>query len=437
LSNSSSHFLKSIDTKYPAEKSIVLRYRHAFTFGTPDEDSRFKDLLKKTSIREGSRIFFLLKYKGVEIFAMDETSLMHTNTLKSIDGCVTIARCKQAGYDRVVLETGGNTGSALTAYGTRAGLEMFCFMPGENLRLLNSKFFTSPKAHLISVKDPGMVKDSTERFQKHYGLIHIPRIEWRFEASRFRGLRILEYMLGESRKFDWITQTISAAFGPIGIYWSFEHLGNMRRVPRFMGIQQEVNCPMYRAWKARRRNLRPLKITSTSKLLSPVMYDVKPHTYGTYRDLLGVLEETKGELCTISHAEFNRFLDRDFDGSGIRGLLKEHGIEMGEVKEKTGLIALAGTLKAIDVGTIGKGNRVLWCLTSGVSNADGRATAEFEVTNLKKMLKDYEERFHLVAQHGRTTQEDRDQGLDAERGPGHAGRLLFPGTKTENRKTAG
>ena len=170
MGNSNSHFLESIDKKYPAETSIVLRYRNAFTFGTEEEDSRFKGLLKSTSIREGSRIFFLLKYKGVEIFALDETSLMHTKTLKSIDGCVTTARCKWAGYDRVVLETGGNTGSALTAYGTRSGLETFCFIPRENLYLLNSKFFASPKAHLISVEDPGLVKKSTQLFGKLYGL---------------------------------------------------------------------------------------------------------------------------------------------------------------------------------------------------------------------------------------------------------------------------
>ncbi len=400
MGNSNSQFLKSIDKKYPVETSIVLRYRNAFTFGTEEEDSRFKDLLKGTSIREGARIFFLLKYKGVEIFALDETSLMHTKTLKSIDGCVTTARCKLAGYDRVVLETGGNTGSALTAYGTRSGLETFCFIPGENLPLLNSKFFASPKAHLISVEDPGLVKKSTQLFEKLYGLKHIPETRWRYEASRFRGLPILEFMLLEGKRFDWITQTISAAFGPIGIYWSFRHLGrNIGGLPRFLGIQQEANCPMYRAWKAGRRNLRPLKIDSTSGLLTPVMYDVKPHTYGTYRDLLGVLEETKGALCTINRSEFTSLLDSDFDGKGIRGLLKEHNIEIGEMKEKSGLIALAGTLKEIDAGTIRKGSRVLWCLTSGVSHADGRATAEYKISSLQSILKDYGKQISLPARH--------------------------------------
>jgi threonine synthase len=71
----------------------------------------------------------------VDISALDET-LMHTRTLKAIDGCVTTAKCLLAGLQRVALETGGNTGSALTAYATRAGIETYCFLPDENLVLL-------------------------------------------------------------------------------------------------------------------------------------------------------------------------------------------------------------------------------------------------------------------------------------------------------------
>jgi hypothetical protein len=156
---------------------------------------------------------------------------------------------------------------------------------------------------------------------------------------------------------------------------------------------------MYRGWKARRRNLRALKIDSTSRLLTPVMYDVKPHTYGTYRDLLGVLRETKGALCTVNRDEFNGLLDRDFDGTGIKGLLRQHGIDIGEVKERTGLIALAGTLKEIDAGVIRKGNRVLWCLTSGITHADGGAKAEFRISSLESMLKNYGKKISLTEQH--------------------------------------
>ena len=398
MTASKASFDAHVDSNYPADTSVVLRYRQAFTFGeTEEHDARFKEALKKTSIREGARIVSLMRYRGVDIFALDESSLMHTRTLKAIDGCVTTAKCLMAGLQRVALETGGNTGSALTAYGTRAGLETFCFMPDENLVLLNSQVFKSPKAHLISVEDPDLVKRVVRLFEKSYGLKRIPETTWRYEASRFRGMTILEHMRQHGR-FTWIAQTISAAFGPIGIYWAFRKFGKgLGAPPRFLGVQQEANCPMYRSWKSRRRTLRPTKLHSTSQLLTKVMYDVKPHTYGTYKDLLDVLDHTHGTLSTINHAEFNALLERRFDGQGILDVLGEHGIPIREpIVEKTGLIALAGVFKAIDDGAVCKGSRLLWCLTSGISDADGLAQPEYRIRSLRGMLNEFGARVALT-----------------------------------------
>ena len=119
--NNKIDFDSAIDSEYKTEKSIVLRYRNAVQFGaTREEDLEYKEWLQKTSIREGARIFPLLTYKGVDIYILDETSLMHTKTLKSIDGCITIAKCKLNGYESVKFESGGNTGTALTQYGIRS-----------------------------------------------------------------------------------------------------------------------------------------------------------------------------------------------------------------------------------------------------------------------------------------------------------------------------
>lgn len=385
---------KYIDAKYGPERSIVLRYRNAFKSEmTDEEDSKYKEWLETTSIREGVRIFPLLVYRGVEIYILDETSLMHTNTLKSIDGCVTIAKCKLRGYDRVVFESGGNTGTALTEYGQRAGLETFLFLPEENIFLLNSKVFDPYKAHLISVEEPRLVKRAAYLFERLNGLKHIPETTWRYEASKFRGFFILEYMVG-NEKFDWLTQTISAAFGPIGIYSVLTDFGKeMRCVPRFLGIQQEANSPMYKAWKSRRTMIEPTEINSTGQLLTRVMYDVKPHTYGTYKDLTDILTSANGDLTTINHSEFAEFLEFDFDGKGILDMFNDNGIKITvidrEVVEKTGLIALAGTLKEIDNGTIAKGSKALCCLTSGMSSADGKTKPEYRIPSLDSMIKDY------------------------------------------------
>ncbi len=121
------------------------------------------------------------------------------------------------------------------------------------------------------------------------------------------------------------------------------------------------------------------------------MYDVKPQTYGTYEDLGNILVTTGGDLTTVNHQEFNDFLEETSTDKTILDLLKDHGIEItvnsGEVVEKTGLISLAGALKEIDNGIIAKGSKVLCCLTSGISEADGKAKPEFTISSLEEIGK--------------------------------------------------
>ncbi len=378
---SSSRFEDCIDGRVEAERSVVLRYRNAFRFGaTDDEDAGFKDWLAQTSIREGARIVPFLEYRDVLIHILDETSLMHTRSLKSIDGCFTTARCKSLGYMRTIFETGGNTGAALTAYGTHAGIETFCFVPEDNASLLDSGTFASPLAHLITVDKPGRVKRAARLFARVSDVKHIPQTSWRYEASQFRGCFILEHLLAHER-FDWIVQTISAAFGPIGIYRIFERFRDQLGMPpRLIGVQQEANCPMYRAWKSGSAYVVPQPVTSTTKLLSRVMYDNAPHTYGTFEDLRKLLTDYRGDLTTVNHDEFAEFLSAELDGSGVLELLAGRGIDIAaETVDKTGLIAMAATLREIRKGTIAPGRRVLCCVTSGTMNPDGRVKPDLMI----------------------------------------------------------
>jgi hypothetical protein len=150
---------------------------------------------------------------------------------------------------------------------------------------------------------------------------------------------------------------------------------------------------MYKAWKEKKRNIEPEPISSTAQLLTRVMYDVTPHSYGTLRSLNHLLTETGGDLDTINHHEFRDFIDQRFDGKGILELLKERGIEITindeDILEKTGLLALAGTIKAIDQGRIPAGNNMLCCLTSGVAVSDRQAEAEHSIINLDQDLINY------------------------------------------------
>lgn len=392
-------FRQAIDRSRDAARSVVLRYRHALQLApTQAEDQRLKDLLEKTSIQEGLRIFHLLNYRGVEIYVLDETSLMYTHTLKSIDGCVTTAHCLLRGYQRIVVESGGNTATAIAAYARRHGVQVFCVVPEENLSLLDRESFGVGSTHVIAVERPGLVKEVARRFARASGAQRVPETQWRYQAAMLIGCFLLERFL-DDEPFDWLVQTISAGFGPIGIYRTLDAYGwDTHTSPRFLGVQQDMNAPLYRAWKADATAVEPTAPASTAALLTQVMYDGAPQTYGTFPELKALLQRTRGELTTLSRADFEQFLLADRVDSDILQRLQDHGVAIGvrnrDIIDKTGLIALAATLRVIASRGIPRGDRVLVCLSSGANVADGTISAECRVSE-PSSIDGYAERWRL------------------------------------------
>jgi hypothetical protein len=395
--HNAAEFLGALDGACAADRSIVLRYAEAVEFsGDPATDAGIRDWLGRVSLGEGARVFPLLTYRGVSLWILDETSRMATRTLKSVDGCVTTAICKQRGDRRTAFESGGNTGAALTRYGNPAGIETFFFCPADNLDLLDSRVFAPAEAHLLAVAEPGKLKSAAAAFARAVGAAHIPERDWRYFASMFRGLFIAEEILRRG-SFDWVVQTVSAAFGPIGIYRVLDvFAGELGARPRFLGVQQEENCPMVRAWRRAGERAGDHSLPPTTSLLNRVMYDTAPETYGTREGLLGLLAAVQGALTTVSRGEFDRVLTADPVGREMLEKLGDQGAPItlrgGQVLEKAGLIALVGTLKEIEHGTIQPGARVLCCLTSGCSEGDARAAPEFTVRSLPEDVETYAEK---------------------------------------------
>lgn len=373
-------FLAAVDESRPAAESAVLRYRGAVRLAADDaEDRRLKELLGTTSIREGLRLTSLGVHRDVRIDVLDETSLMRTGTLKSIDGCVTIAHCVARGDRGLVFESGANTGTALTVYGGRSGLETFLFVPAENLDLLDGEAFAGPAAHVFAVDRPGDVKGAAAAFAAERGLPRVPELAWRIQASTFVGCYLLEQMLAGAR-FDVLAQSISAGFGPIGIYRVLgAHRGALGELPAFLGVQQAANAPMVDAWRETPGGSAG-PVGSTRDLLARVMYDGEPGTYGTLEPLRAVLAESGGTLETVDAGEFGRAIATRLDGRPLLEALAACDIRIatrddGTLLDKTGLLALAGTVRAIDAGRIAPGSRVLVCLTGGTARPRGRVEA--------------------------------------------------------------
>lgn len=352
---------------------MILRYHRGIGF-----DELSGEDYRRASLGEGARILEFLEYKGVRIFLDDESTLMASGTFKSLEACFSMALCRKRGYRAVVFSSGANLGAALSLYGHTAGVETFFFHPDNTSWKLDNAFCAAPAAHLISVGKPEReVKKAALLFAEMSGLPHIPAMEWRFVATGLRALFFFEAIRERQVRFDWISQAICAGYGPIGFY---DRVGRLLRegaiaretVPKLLGIQQESCSPMARAWRKGHRQLVVEDIASVSgDLLDPALYNTNPE--GSYPLLRRHLQQYGGELRALRREEYEKHLPlvrRELANSGIH-LKTRHLDGREEIMEKAGIIALAGTLEAIEEGTIRKGETVLSFFTGGAGDFSG------------------------------------------------------------------
>lgn len=356
-----------IDKRFPVEKSIILRYHTVLTDGSLTLDD-----LRETSINEGVRFFKLCTYQGVDIFILDETTLMPTGTCKSIDGCVAISHARKRGLKKIAFSSGANTGMALTLYAQNFDIETFFFHPETTLFKMNARWLGNPRAHLITVDRPEKeVKRAVKIFSGLLNITNGLEDSLRFLGARSRALAIAEEMLKNNIRFSYIAQTVCAGFGPIGIYRMLARLAEegiltKEKIPQFLGIQQESISAMVRAWKEKRDYLIQANAEDKELPIEPALYNRFPSE--TYPEMYRLLKEFGGELISVAREDYRRYADlfiSYLEKTGLKLTKVRVGNKM-ELIEKAGVIAGAGVLKSIESGLIKKRARVLCCLTGGV-----------------------------------------------------------------------
>ena len=386
---------KYIDSAYKLEKSLILRYHKGIAF-----NNLSKYDFEVISLREGAKIYKFIDYKNVSIYVADESTLMSAGTFKTLEACLTMAICKKKKYSRVTFSSGANTGSALTIYGQKAGVETFFFYPKSNSWKLNGDMLKSPTAHIISVDKPEKeVKKAALLFAELAGIPHVPEMEWRFLANGLRAFFVFEYMLKNSIQFDWISQAICAGYGPIGFYNTArklirEGIITKRSVPKFLGIQQENLSPIVKAWQNRHNQILPQDVVSIpNELFVPNLYNTNPDS--SYPILYEHLLNFGGHLSSINKQEYEDYLPllpKELLKTGIN-LTKRYINGKDEILEKAGLLGLSGSLKSIDNGIIKEGETVLTFLTGGAGNHSGKQVVpEYEIKqqgDLKNTLQNY------------------------------------------------
>jgi threonine synthase len=202
-----------------------------------------------------------------DVWIKDESQLP-TGSFKSRGIAMAITMAHKFGVTRMAIPTAGNAGGALAAYGARAGMEIFVFMPEDTpaINMYECRLYGA-KTFLVNglITDCGkIVRDGKEAM----GWFDMSTLKepYRIEGKKTMGLELAE-------QFDWelpdvIIYPTGGGTGLIGMWKAFEELGTMGwlksdKRPRMVSVQSEGCCPITRAYEAGERFATPFENADT------------------------------------------------------------------------------------------------------------------------------------------------------------------------------
>ncbi|HXG13020.1 MAG TPA: threonine synthase [Gemmataceae bacterium] len=195
------------------------------------------------------------------LWVKDESQLP-TGSFKSRGMTAAVSMARHFGLKRLAIPTAGNAGGALAAYGARAGMEVYVFMP-EDTPLINQveAYLAGARVFLVNglITDCGrIVRDGAARA----GWFDMSTLKepYRLEGKKTMGLELAEQM--GWRLPDVILYPTGGGTGLIGMWKAFgelRELGWLRsdRLPRLVACQSDGCAPIVRAFEAGQRFAEP------------------------------------------------------------------------------------------------------------------------------------------------------------------------------------
>jgi threonine synthase len=223
---------------------------------------------------------------------------------------------KHLGLKRLAIPTAGNAGGALAAYGARAGLEVFVFMPED------TPFINQMEAHLAGAKvflvnglitDCGkLVRENAER----YGWFDMSTLKepYRLEGKKTMGLELAEQ--GNWTLPDVIFYPTGGGTGLIGMWKAFQELRELGwlksdKLPRLIACQSDGCAPIVRAYESGQRFAEPFPNAHT--IASGLRV---PAAVGDFM-MLDAIRASNGCALTGSEDRIRPWMERVFRTEGI------------------------------------------------------------------------------------------------------------------------
>lgn len=202
-----------------------------------------------------------------QLYVKDESQLP-TGSFKSRGMTMAVSMAKHFHLNRLAIPTAGNAGGALAAYGARASMEVYVFMPKDTPQINQMEaFLFGAKVYLVDglITDCGkIVREGTEAM----GWFDVSTLKepYRLEGKKTMGLEIAEQM--DWQLPDVILYPTGGGTGLIGMWKAFQELktlGWLRsgKMPRLYSCQSNGCAPIVRAFELGERFALPFENAAT------------------------------------------------------------------------------------------------------------------------------------------------------------------------------
>src|SRR5437870_9389638 len=214
---------------------------------------------------------------GLSRLWIKDEGQLPTGSFKSRGMTVAVSLAKMLGLSRLAIPTAGNAGGALAAYGARAGMEVFVFMPEDTPRINQIEaYLCGARVFLVN----GLINDCGRIVREGTGPLGWFDMSTLKEPYRLEGKKTMGLELAEQRGWrlpDVILYPTGGGTGLVGMWKAFAELGELGwlktpKLPKLVSCQSDGCAPIVRAFERGLRfaDLLPQAHTIASGLRVPM-----------------------------------------------------------------------------------------------------------------------------------------------------------------------
>jgi threonine synthase len=224
-----------------------------------------------------------------------------TGTFKARGMAVAVSKLKELGVHCIAVPSAGNAAAALAAYGAKAGVEVYAFMPKDVPEsILKECVYLGAKVYLVngSINDAG---EAVKKLEPKYGWFNISTNK---QPYRVEGYKAMAFEIAEQLNWnppDSIIFPTGGGEGVIGLWKGFKELAELgwtKKTPRIIIVQSTGCSPLVKAF-----NKGETEVKEPWEKPETIAVGLKvPFPYASYL-ALRALKETNGTATAVDDTE--------------------------------------------------------------------------------------------------------------------------------------